>query len=68
MNQLYTEKIKAMSRAKMKKAQFPIMSFTDARGVTYEAIIKRKVKKWKAGKGQSRSKDVITGITYKRKV
>lgn len=64
---LYTEKLKAMSRAKIKKAQFPIISFVDARGIKYEIQIKKKVKKWKAGKGQTRSKEVVTGITYKRK-
>lgn len=64
---LYTEKIKAMSRAKIKKAQFPIMSFTDARGIVYDAILKKKIKKWKAGKGQTRSKEIITGLVYKRR-
>jgi hypothetical protein len=63
---LYTEKIKAISKAKIKKAQFPIMAFTDARGVIYKAEIKKKVKKWKAGKGQIRKKEIVTGIVYKR--
>lgn len=66
MNQFYTEKIKAMSKAKLKKAQFPVIAFVDARGVLFQAEFKKKVKKWKAGKGQTRSKEIITGVVYKR--
>jgi len=64
----YSNALKQLSKAKIKRSQFPIMEYVDARGIRYKAVLKTKSKKWKAGTGGIRTKEVIVNLIYKRVV
>lgn len=53
-----------MSRQKVKKKVFPLLSFTDANGVKWVAKFYEKRKKWKTGKNTHREKIIINKIVY----
>jgi len=63
----YSALVKSLARKKIKRAQFPIQSFVDARGVEFVMEIKTGRRKWKSGKGGTQTRGYVKDVIYKRK-